>query len=122
MRFRSKVHRGSGGSWWEEGIVEHGGHKYAAAGAVVTPTHVVGYPKERGVGRGLLLTSWSGKPLGEGRIVASWPCRGPGGIPCWQGPTIYQMEFIVDGRCYTGRGFGPGMIFRGRLKHGRCKL
>jgi len=107
--------------FFEEGTVVHEGRKFTSGGSAVTSTHAIGYPKK--VNGQLVLTTWDGKRvLGRGRTVSSWPCRAPGGGHCWQGSRIYQMMFCIGGRRYTGRGFGEGMLWRGKAQKtgGKC--
>jgi len=87
---------------------EHEGRKFCSGGAVVTPKHCIAYPGKDGV-----LNDWHGKPVGTWRSVASWP------INSWIGSTMHQIEARVDGVLYTGRGFGEGMLYRGKRKAGQ---
>lgn len=84
----------------------HQGKAFTAGGAVVTPQHLIAYPGKDGV-----LTDWHGRQLGTWKSVASWP------MPrSWVSNTMHQIEAVVDGVTYTGRGCGVGMIFRGKRK------
>lgn len=83
----------------------HEGREFASGGAVVTASHIVAYPAANGE-----LQDWHGKPLGTWRSVASWPVRS------FIGDRMYQIEARVDGQTYTGRGFGEGMLYRGKAK------
>ena len=89
----------------EIGIIVHEGKEFAARGAVVTPTYAVAYP-----GKGGILQNWEGKAIGTWRAIASWPIRS------YMGSRMYQIRAWIDGRCYTGRGFGEGMIWRGKVR------
>ena len=100
----------------EVGIIVHEGREFASGGAFVSPSHAVGYPdfprfadrvQESRTGR---MKAWDGTDLGSCRIVASWPVRS------WVGSRMYQIEATIDGRTYTGRGFGSGMLWRGKAK------
>lgn len=88
----------------ETGIFVHEGQEFAYLGAVITPEYAVGYPKHG------VLTSWGGETLGSCRVVSSWPVRS-----C-VGSRMYQIEATINGRTYTGRGLGDGMIWKGRAK------
>lgn len=90
------------------GVVIHEGREFAAGGGDVTPTHATAYP---GADHKLML--WDGKVIGTWRAVASWR------INSWIGDRMYQIEAIIDGRTYTGRGLGEGMLWRGRIKASR---
>lgn len=81
-----------------------------------TKNTVSGYIKERGPagfsardGVRVDLTDWHGKKIGEG-IRRS----------CWKTPrsfvssTMCQYDVQIDGKLYTGRGAGDGMIWNGR--------
>ena len=76
-----------------------------AVGAVVTPDVIVAYP-----GTGGVLGDWHGNRIGSWEQVASWP------VHSWMGSRMFQIEALVDGVLYTGRGFGVGMIYRGKRK------
>jgi hypothetical protein len=89
----------------EIGVVVHEGREYAARGATVTATYAAAYP-----GAGGVLQSWGGEAIGTWRVVASWPVRS------YMGSTMYQIEARINGQLFTGRGFGAGMLWRGRLK------
>lgn len=107
----------------ELGILVHEGKEYPALGSLVTETHAVGYPTGFQVSRvtdhrishsyahgtGKLL-SWGGKELGSCRVVRSW--RMP--LSCYTGSHMYQIEACIAGIWYTGRGFGNGMLWRGK--------
>lgn len=83
----------------------HAGQGYTAGGAIVTAQRIIAYP-----GPDNVLQDWHGRPLGRWRAVASWrrTRRSP--------DRIYQIEAVVAGVTYTGRGLGQGMIFSGRRK------
>jgi hypothetical protein len=83
------------------------GRRFRAGGAVVTATTIVAYPSAGGI-----LADWHGRPIGTWRKVATWLVR----VPSWRTPptAIMQIRAVVNGVTYTGRGQGPGMIFRGR--------
>ena len=87
-------------------VFEIEGHKYESSGAMVTPTHIIAY-----LGKGGVLTDWHGCPLGTWKTVATWRTQ-----RSWVSGTMSQIEAIVDGVVYTGRGAGEGMIFKGRRK------
>lgn len=90
----------------EKGCVFRG---FEAGGAIVTDDRIVAYPAKEGV-----LNTWHGARLGTWRTVAKWPVRS------YMGSHMHQIEAtLTDGRVYTGRGFGEGTIFTGRLKRGK---
>ena len=92
----------------EIGIITHNGKDYAARGSEVTETYAIAYPGKDGV-----LTTWGGEAIGTWRAVASWPTP-----QSWIGPRMYQIEAVINGRTYTGRGCGEGMLWRGKIKKG----
>lgn len=94
----------------EIGIVEFQGKEFAARGASIVGDRAVAYCSKGGV-----LTEWAGKPIGTWHAVTSW--RLP--LTAWISDRMYQIEAVIDGRVYTGRGCGEGMVWRGRLKKGR---
>ena len=85
---------------------EHNEHKFTSGGAIVTPEFITAYPKENGI-----LGDWHGKPIGTWRAVSTW--KTPLSYLC---STISQIEAVVDGIKYTGRGAGVGMIYKGKVK------
>ena len=88
--------------------IRHGGQDYTAGGAVITAGLLIAYPAKDGA-----LTDWHGRTIGTWRAVSSWR------VNSFIGSRMYQIEAVVNGATYTGRGFGEGMIYRGRPKRGR---
>ena len=88
--------------------VEHEGRSFSAGGAVVTADRIIAYP-----GPDNVLQDWHGKALGRWKTVASWRRAR------WTPERMHQIEAVVVGVTYTGRGLGQGMIFRGRRKQRR---
>lgn len=89
----------------EIATVEMDGREFTALGAVVTEDSATGYIN------GSDLTDWESKRIGSVRVVSSWP------MPrSWQGSRMYQIEATINGIVYTGRGFGNGMLWRGKRK------
>ena len=84
---------------------KHENRKFCAGGAIVTPKHLIAYPGENSI-----LKDWHGKTIGTWKSVARWP------VQSWTGSHMHQIEAIVDGVIYTGRGFGENMLYRGRRK------
>ena len=133
---RSEWQTGPNGERVETGIFTHEGREFASGGALVTATHAIGYPHfavdsmsrfHAGVGsltpleaiddigaRGEL-RAWSGEVLGMCRVVGRWPVRSH-----WASHML-QVEATIDGRTYTGRGFGNGMLWRGKVKKGGAR-
>ncbi len=84
---------------------KHEGRKFCAGGAIVTPEVVIAYPAKDGI-----LTDWHGEQIGRWVSVASWR------IYSFTGSIMHQIEARVNGVLYTGRGFGVGMIYKGKRK------
>ena len=94
----------------EIGIIINEGKEYGALGAFVSAEYATAYPGKDGI-----LYNWGTEKLGTWRIVASWPVRS------WMGSRMLQIEAVIDGRTYTGRGFGEGMVWNGKIKKGGSK-
>ena len=112
MNARSMWTTGPQGQHVEWGIIEHEGREYSAGGAYVSPEHLVCYPHEDGSVR-----EWAGATLGSYRVVSSRPAVFFG-RSSWQGDRHFYMWATVQGRTYALRGFGPGMLARGRVVRG----
>ncbi len=82
--------------------IEHNGQKFESGGAIVTPDYIVAYPAKDGV-----LKDWHGKQIGTYRIISSRPA-------VFFGERFYFMRAQVSGREYSLRGFGDGMIAKGK--------
>lgn len=61
---------------------------------------------DRQIGRSYPVTVWTGEPIGRATIGKQWRVRSH-----W-GTHMCQIYARINGREYTGRGFGPGMIVR----------
>ena len=75
---------------------------FQSGGAVVTCQKITAYPKSDGV-----LGDWHGNPIGTWRSVSNWKQHGL---------IIHQIEATIEGRTYTGRGQGVGMVYNGKRK------
>jgi len=104
-------------TWTESNCtIEHEGRKFTSGGAHIDPVYLIGYPASpegyqptAGVRcNGGPLCDWHGNVIGSWRATRSWPVRS------WIGSRMFQIYATVQGRTYTGRGFGTGMLFRGR--------
>jgi hypothetical protein len=89
----------------EIGIIAHEGREFSALGSVVTDTHVTAY-----LAKDNTLTKWNGEVIGTYRITRTWSTP-----RSFASSTMNQVYATVNGRTYTGRSAGVGMIFRGRL-------
>lgn len=83
---------------------EHAGRTFTANGASVTESHCVAYLASGGV-----LTDWQGTPIGTWLTVASWRTS-----RSYLSDHMLQVWATVQGRTYTGRSAGVGMLYRGR--------
>jgi hypothetical protein len=85
---------------------EHEGRAFTAGGAYITDRHIIAYPKEDGI-----LGNWRGDPIGTWKAVSTWKTP-----RSFMSSTMSQIEAVVNGIRYTGRGAGIGMIFKGKSK------
>lgn len=89
----------------EIGIIEYEGKEFAAFGSVITDTHISAYLGKAGV-----LTNWAGEAVGTYHITSTWS------IPrSFVSSTMHQVYACVNGKTYTGRSAGVGMLFNGKL-------
>ena len=89
--------------------ITHEGKAFTSGGAYASDDYLIAYPAANGV-----LTDWHGRPIGEWKTVATRRAVFFG-YESWQGSTYYFMRArLTDGRAYALRGFGQGMIARGR--------
>lgn len=90
-------------------IIEHQGRTFESGGAVVTDQYLIAYPAAAGI-----LTDWHGAQIGTYSVISSRPAVFFG-RRSWQGSTYYHMRAtLANGARYSIRGFGVGMIARGR--------
>lgn len=84
------------------------GRTFTNCGAHVDPERATGYLSSdmRSI------TSWSGKRMGDARVVSSWPMP----FNCHTTNRMHQVEADIDGQTYTGRCAGGNMLWRGRIK------
>jgi hypothetical protein len=86
--------------------IEHNGRKFTSGGAVVTDEHVIAYVGKRQPNGIRDLTDWHGNAIGICFITSTWPIRS------FMSSTMHQLQATIDGKAYTGRGMGEGMICR----------
>jgi hypothetical protein len=84
-------------------LMEEYGAKYRSSGA---PDFIIAYPCANGV-----LGDFHGNPIGTWRAVSTW--RTP---RSFYSGTMSQIEAVVNGVRYTGRGAGEGMVYKGKRK------
>ena len=88
----------------EVGIVVHEGREFSALGSVIDGERIAAY-----LGKDGQLTKWNGEVLGTYRITRTW--RTP---RSYVSSTMHQVYATVNGKTYTGRSAGEGMLFRGK--------
>lgn len=88
--------------------VSHAGQSFTAGGAVITGNHLTAYPGDDGK-----LNDWHGNQIGTYTVISSRPAVFFG-HRSWQGERYYFMRATVNGARYSLRGFGKGMIARGK--------
>jgi len=86
----------------------HEGHDCTNLGACISDTHLACYPASDGT-----VCDWQGNPIGTYRTLSSRPAVFFG-HRSWQGSRYYYMRATVNGRTYSLRGFGVGMLARGK--------
>lgn len=96
----------------EVATITHNGRDFTSGGAYIDPDRAIGYPKFESdhIGASGVMQSWNGDTLGTASITSSWR------INSHWAPRMFQIECVIDGRTYTGRGMGSGMIWRGKRK------
>ena len=83
--------------------------KFSAGGAIVTDNVLVAYPDKGGI-----LKDWHGNAIGTYSIISSRPAVFFG-HRSWQGSQYYYMRaHLPNGSFYSIRGFGIGMIAKGK--------
>lgn len=89
----------------KECTIEHEGQTFESGGAVITDSYVIGYMSSdmRQV------TTWHGEVISENvRVTAKWPIRS------YVSSHMYQVRAFINGKWFTGRTVGEGMIIRMR--------
>lgn len=88
--------------------VRHAGRSFTAGGAFASPDYLIAYP-----GESVRLNDWHGNQIGTYLVQSSRPAVFFG-RRSWMGDKFYTMRATVNGRTYLLRGFGKGMIAKGR--------
>lgn len=113
--FRSDKHETPDG-FIETGTVIHEGREYTSGGAFVSDDYLVAYPD--GCGN---LKDWQGNTIGSYTVTNSRKAIFFGRFS-WQGSHYYYMRATLpDGRQYALRGFGAGMIAKGKHVKGAAQ-
>ena len=96
------------GSTYCVGAIEHDGRTFESGGGAVTPTHLACYPNNDGT-----VALWDGTVIGRYRWISSRPAIFFG-YRSWRGARYYYGRARANGVTYTLRGFGVGMLARGK--------
>lgn len=88
--------------------VKHKDKEFTAGGAIVSDDYCICYPGKDG-----RLNDWHGRQIGVYKIVSSRPAVFFG-YRSYMADRYYYMRAKIDGRVYAIRGFGIGMIARGK--------
>jgi hypothetical protein len=94
--------------WHETASVTLEGRTFTSGGAHVDPERAVAYMADDLHS----VKTWNGEIMGLAHVVASWIARTSFPLTT----RMYQVEAHIDGRTYTGRTAGAGMLWRGRVK------
>jgi len=92
---------------------EFEGRSFESGGAFVSPDYAICYAKfdiEYRGARGII-TDWHGNKLGDCIITARWNTP-----KSFISSHMCQIEATINGVVYTGRGYGNGMIWKGKSK------
>ena len=89
--------------------VEHEGHSYTSGGAAISDHYIIAYPYKDGS-----LRDWHGGTLGRWYEVSRRPAIFFGYWSHMSTTYHYMRARLIDGRCYSLRGFGVGMVATGK--------
>ena len=89
-------------------IITHKGKSFESGGAFVSDQYLIAYPSENSI-----LKDWHGNVIGTYKVISSRSAVFFG-YPSWHGSKYYYMRATVDGKQYALRGFGSGMIAKGK--------
>ena len=84
-------------------VFTHEGKSFESGGALVTDKHLIAYPSKDGD-----LHDWHGNKIGTYRVISERR------VNSWQGTHYYYMRATVNGKRYSLRGFGEGMVATGK--------
>lgn len=88
--------------------ITHQGKSFEAGGAVITQDYLIAYPGANGE-----LHDWHGNKIGTWKLISSRPAMFFG-HRSWMADRYCYMRARVNGVQYSLRGFGEGMIAKGR--------
>jgi hypothetical protein len=93
----------------------HNGREFTSGGYVETPDHLIGYLKAPDGGKECVgaegdVTTWDGVKVGRYRITSRW--RTPRSA---MSSHMNQVHITANGKRYTGRSGGAGMIVNAKL-------
>lgn len=92
--------------------IEYKGRKFTTGGAVVTDDYLIAYPDKE-----CALKDWHGNVIGTYYVISSRPAIFFG-HRSWVGDRYYYMRATIAGKQYALRGFGLGMVAKGRRVKG----
>ena len=97
----------------EQATVNFEGRAFVSGGAMITPTHCVGYIARDKATRELIITTFEGLRLGRARVLSTWKTP-----RSYVSSTLSQIEVTLDvsGVIYTGRGAGEELLYKGKRK------
>lgn len=84
------------------------GRSFESGGAAVSDDYAIAYPDGKGN-----LNDWHGNKIGTYWVVSSRPAVFFG-QHSWQGSRYFYMRGTIGARTYAFRGFGAGMIAKGK--------
>lgn len=90
-------------------VFEHQGRKFESGGAFVSPDFLIAYPGANGV-----LNDWHGRQIGTYQVISSRPAVFFGHRSFMADRYFYMRAKLTSGETYSLRGFGEGMIARGK--------
>jgi len=93
-------------------VITHNGKTFESGGAFASDDYLIAYPAKDGV-----LTDWHGRQIGEWKLISERRAVFFGHESWMSSTYCYMRARLTDGRIYSLRGFGVGMIARGK----RCK-
>jgi hypothetical protein len=106
----------------EIATIGHNGKEYSAMGAYISDDYVVGYISKAEPVEGFpnmkpqhWLTTWEGEKIGRAYFVSTWRLS----ISSYISSTMSQIEVNIAGKVFTGRGYGVGMVWKGKAKKGK---
>ena len=82
--------------------IEHEGKVFEAGGSVVTDNYIIAYMNSDMKS----ITTWHGEFIAPAKVTSTWR------INSWISDKMHQVYAKVDGKWFTGRTTGAGMIIK----------